>query len=230
MGSFLATTFYILPFVIFCIAILFVIFSFLFSNKNRILRELKKSKAKSIHRIQNGEYAMVVGIAKHVEEPLEAPISGRKCIYYHVRVERMKDKHWLTWVNEKKYQDFFLEAGGEMAIVKADHFSDERMVYLEKDHRKDSGFLNDATAKLDNYLERHGKSSTGILGFNKTIRYKEGIIELNEKVAVKGVAKWKTIDQSIEGYSYSKILTLTGTGEQKLLITDHPTATGERPH
>ena len=116
-----------------------------------------------------------------------------------------------------------------MAIVKGAHLKNKRLVYLEKDHRADSGFMNDATARLNNFLESHGKSSIGILGFNKTIRYKEGIIELNEKVAVKGIGQWKSLSEPIEGFSYSKILTLTGTEKQRLIITDHSDTTGARP-
>jgi len=54
--------------------------------------------------------------------------------------------------------------------------------------------------------------------------YTEGIIELNEPIAVKGIAQWKLLKEPIEGYSYSKILTLTGVKKEKLLITDEPKA------
>ncbi len=196
-----------------------------FSNKSRILRGLRKSKAIPIHRAQNGSYVKLVGKAKHAGQPLTAPLSGRKCIYYEVLVERKGDKSWHTMINDKKYQDFFLEVNGEMAMIKAELSTSERRVYLEKDHRQDSGFMNDPSAKLDNYLELHGKTSTGILGFNKKIRYREGIIELDEVIAVKGIAQWKSISEPIEGYSYSKILALSGTAKQKLLITDSKEAT-----
>mgnify|MGYP000748910719 CR=1 FL=1 len=52
-------------------------------------------------------------------------------------------------------------------------------------------------------------------------------IELDEKIAVLGVAKWKTLKEPIEGFSYSKILTLSGIDKQKLLITDIKKATQE---
>ena len=56
------------------------------------------------------------------------------------------------------------------------------------------------------------------------MRYSEGVIELNEPITVKGVAQWKILNEPIEGYSYSKILTLTGTKKEKLLVTDEPKA------
>ncbi|MFL1011099.1 hypothetical protein [Flavisericum labens] len=56
------------------------------------------------------------------------------------------------------------------------------------------------------------------------MRFKEGIIELNEPISVKGIAQWKTLKQPVEGYSYSKILTLSGTKKEKLLVTVEPIA------
>lgn len=43
---------------------------------------------------------------------------------------------------------------------------------------------------------------------------------VGETIAVKGMAQWKAINQEIEGYKGSKILTLTGTKRNKLIITD----------
>ena len=65
------------------------------------------------------------------------------------------------------------------------------------------------------FLKKHGKKSAGLFGFNKTLRFKEGIIETNENIAIKGIAEWKSFNQPIEGYSYSKKLTLKGTAKYK---------------
>ena len=78
---------------------------------------------------------------------------------------------------------------------------------------------------LEKLLRKHQKESTGFFGFNKTLRYREGIIEEGEAIAVKGLAQWKTLSEPIEGYSYSKLLTLTGDKKHKLIITDVPEAT-----
>ncbi len=48
-----------------------------FSSKKIMLREFKKSRKKSINSIRETEYAKVIGKAKHVNEPLIAPLSGR---------------------------------------------------------------------------------------------------------------------------------------------------------
>ena len=60
------------------------------------------------------------------------------------------------------------------------------------------------------------------MGFNKTLRYEEGIIEIGEYIIVAGTAKWKTLHTPIPEYPYSKIAELESTAEQQLLITDLP--------
>lgn len=215
----------IIPVLFITAIVMMIAFGYFFSNKKRILRELKKSKRKQINQVRENEYAKVIGKAKHVDGPLIAPISGRKCVYYKVHVERKGDKSWHTVVKETKSQDFFLESNAELAIVKANFETEKnKRVYLEEDHKRNSSFMNDASHKLNAYLAQHNKSSTGFFGFNKTLRYKEGIIALNETVAVKGIAKWKALSEPVEGYSYSRILTFEGSAEQKLLITDEPKA------
>ena len=196
------------------------------STKQVILRTLKKTVAKPITRIQNKEYAKIIGTAKHVDQPLTAPLSGRKCIFYQLKVERKGSKHgWHTLLEETRTQDFFIATNDEMAIVKLDQPNTFRKIYLEKDHQQNSGFLNDANATLERLLKNRGHSSTNLLGFNRTLRYFEGVIELDEKIAVVGIAQWKSLREPIEGFGYSKILTLLGSKDQKLLITDLKKAT-----
>ena len=199
-----------------------------FGAKKVILRELKKSKAIPITRIKEGDYAKAIGIAKLVKDPLIAPISGRNCVFYQVIVEKRGSKNrWSTVINQTVVQDFFIETRGEMAVVKTDQPKKFRKIFLEKDHKANSGFWNDANHRLEKYLKSHGSSSKGILGFSKTMCYYEGIIEPGERVAIKGIGNWKTIKEPIAGFNYSKVLTLTGSKDQKLLITDMKKATKE---
>ncbi|GAA4235078.1 hypothetical protein GCM10022291_16030 [Postechiella marina] len=216
---------YLIPIIFFSIAISIIAYSFFFSNKNIIIREFKKGRRKSINSIRDKEYVKIIGVAKHVNTPLVAPLSGRSCVYYHIVVEVKGDKSWRRIINDVKSQDFFIESSTEMAIIKTKFLEKNTSIcHLVKDYKENSGFRNDANNKLEAYLKSHNKKSTGFLGINKTIRYTEGIIELNEKIGVKGIAKWQSLKEPIVGYSYSKILTLEGTKKQKLLITDEPKA------
>ena len=216
---------FLIPVFMFSTIILIGLLSYYFSKKNRMLREFKKTRKKSINSIKRNEYAKIIGKAKHVGEPLVAPLSGRKCVYYHVVVEVKGDKSWRKIIDDAKSQDFFISAASEMAIVKTSNLrADSKYIHLVKDFSKNSGFRKDAPENLEAYLKKHGKKSTGLFGVNKQMRYREGVIEIDENIAVKGMAEWESLSEPIKGYSYSKILTLTGTKKQKLLVTDEPKA------
>lgn len=196
-----------------------------FSDKYRILRELKKVRRKQIHSVRENEYVKIVGKAKHAGEPLTAPLSHRECVYYDVKVEEKRGKHWRTIVDDVCFNDFFISTGTEQAIVSVKaQLKDSKRIHLVTDHSLNSGTFRNTSPEVENYLALKGNKSTGFLGMNKTLRYKESIIELDEEIAVMGIGKWKTVDIPSDGYSDSRILTLTGSKEQKLLVTDEPKA------
>lgn len=195
-----------------------------FSKKNKILRELKKTRKKQLLSIKDNEYAKVIGKAKHVTKPLIAPLSGRECVYYYVHIKRQGHKNkWHTFVKEEQAQDFFIEVNGDQAIIKPN--TEPSKMFVVKDFKAKSGFFDGkSTPELERFLNKHSKKSAGFLGFGKTLQYTEGVIELNETIAVKGIGKWKRLKAPVAGYNYSKILTLTGNDKQKLIITDLPEA------
>lgn len=195
--------------------------SYLFSKKYRLLSTLKKVKAVPIQRVQENVYSKIVGKAKFVKEPLIAPLSGRTCVFYQIVVEQKRGKNgWNKLVDQTITQDFFIESRGEMAVVKLKQAGANKIILLDKDRNMSSGTFKDANHRLETYLKNHGTKSTNFLGLNKTLRYKEGIIEPNEDIVVMGVAEWKTLKEPIAGYNYSKVLTLNGNKDQKLLVTD----------
>lgn len=211
---------------IFIVSIGVIIFiSIYYSKKNKILRELKKVRRKAIHSVRNNEYVKIVGKAKHAAEPLIAPLSKRKCVYYDIKVKEKRGKHWRMLIDDVQFQDFFLQAGTDSAAIHLNTRREfEKQIHLVTDHKLHSGFLKDANEEVEHFLKQYGKNSTGAFGFNRTIHYTERIIELDEEIAVMGIGKWTTIDTPIDGYSDSRVLTLAGTKEQKLRITDEPKA------
>jgi hypothetical protein len=136
--------------------------------------------------------------------------------------KRGKSSHWKTLVNETKIQNFFLEKNGDYVMVQPIQDPKNYMSYLVIDNKINSGTLNDASPKFEALLNHYDIKSEGYFGFNKTLRYSEGIIEIGEEITVAGIAKWKTLNEKIEGYSYSKIAALESTDAQKLIITDLP--------
>ncbi len=216
--------FYIILFVLIVIAIVAV--TFYFSKRNKILRSMKKIPSKQIQLAKENEYLKIIGKAHCIDTPLISPISKRKCVYYQIKVEERsggKNKSWHTIINEEKAIDFSIESSGEKAIVQAYSSSNYKMVHLVKDVKRESGILNDPPKFLENYLASHGKDSTGFFGFNKTMHFQEGIIEIGEEISVLGTANWKVSDHMFDKYSTQNLF-ISGNKTNKLLITDDPKA------
>lgn len=185
-----------------------------------MLRKLRKSPFKKVSQAQTGQYQKFKGKALYVQELTKAPLTHRNCIFYQATVQQKRDKSWRTLIEENSEADFFVDCDGELLLIKMDQPNSFKNILLDNDHEVQSGFLNTPNAKMEAFLKKHNKESNNILGFNKTLRYQEGILEHGETVVVKGIVEWKSLKEPIAGYSYSKIATLKGNAHEKLLITD----------
>ena len=214
--------------------VLLVFALYYFNTKQIILRKLSKTRQKAVASLKTNEFVKVHGKALHVEAPLLAPLSKRKCVFYTIKLEKKvssgKSSYWKTIVEEEKMQDFFIEQNGSYVIVKPEPFPKNYKSYLVKDEKVSSGVFNDPTPEFKELLKAYNIDSEGFFGFNKTLRYEEGIIEVGEKITVAGIAKWKTLNKPIPEYGYSKIVELISDKKEKLIITDHPKALRDSRH
>ena len=215
-----------LPFIIIVVIGIIVFCVYYFNPKKVILRTLSKIPNKSIGSLRTNELTKVTGKALHVKEPLIAPLSRRKCVFYTMKIEKKvssgKSSHWKTIIKEEKVQDFFIDKRGEFVIIKPVQNPKNFISYLVTDKKASSGTFSDPTPEFESLLRRHNIDSTGFFGFNKQLRYTEGIIEIGEIITVAGIVKWKNLSEPIPEYSYSKIATLESSVNQKIIITDLP--------
>ncbi len=217
----------IIPLIIIAIIIIAVC-SYYFGKKQSVLRSLSKLKTKDILQFRTNELSKVTGKVLHVHEPFVAPFSKRKCVAFEFKIQQKKssgkNRYWKTLIKETNIQDFFVEQKGEVVMIKPDTNPINFKIYLEADKKVSSGFLNDPTPEFEALLSAYNINSMNLLGFNRTLRYSERILEVGETVTVGGIAKWKAIDTTINGYSYSKIAALESNDKQKIIITDLPAA------
>jgi hypothetical protein len=215
----------IIPIIIFVIGTI-VFLGYYFSAKQIVLRKLSKIPLKPATGLKTNELTKVNGKALHVKEPLIAPLSGRKCVFYTIKIEKRvstgKSSHWKTIINEEKTQEFFLNSNGDFVIVRPTQAPKNYISYLTKDKKTSSGTFNDPTPEFEALLKQYNIEPLNLLGFNKSLRYKEGIIEIDEQITVAGIAKWKTLSEPIPDYHYSKIAELVSDEKVKLIITDLP--------
>lgn len=200
--------------------------SYYFGKKQSVLRALSKLKGKDILQFRTNEPTKITGKVLHVHEPFIAPFSKRKCVAFEYKIQQKKssgkNSYWKTLVDEKNIQDFFVEQRGEVAMIKPSTNPVNFKMYLVADKKVSSGFLNDPTPEFEALLSAYNINTVNMLGFNRTLRYTERILEVGETVTVGGVAKWKALDTTINGYNYSKIAALESTDQQKIIITDLP--------
>ena len=211
---------------IICLVSTFFFLSYYFSSKKVIIRTLSKIPERRVSNLRTNELSKLSGKALHVKDPLIAPYSQRKCVFYQIKIQQKistgKSSRWKTLVEEERFQDFFLENNGDMVIVKPIANPKDYKCYLVKDSKQNSGTFNDASPKFEAVLKAYNIDSSTWLGFNKTLNYEEGIIEVGEYITVAGIANWKTLSEPIPEYPYSKIATLESEVNQKLIITDLP--------
>jgi hypothetical protein len=210
------------PFIYIIAAVLFIIVVVAYRSSDYIIvrKKLRKAERKQVADFEDGDTGKIVGEVVLLGRTLIAPLSGRKCAYYHVVVEQQKNyrQHPNTTelINEEKSGDVILKVGKDYVLV------DTRLVYtyVVKDMQFESGFMKEADEAMEKYLAKHGHKSVGLLGLNKDINYKEGVLEEGEKVVVFGKGQWKTKSQLRLNVPAERILHLRMDGQEAVYLSD----------
>ncbi len=212
-------------YIIFLIIIIISVYKFFFSEKAKIKRKLKNAPLKKIANFKNNEIAKIVGNIEIIDQPLISPLANRKCAFYYIRIERKsssgKNSHWKTIVEEEVSQKFLIRDGEDYAYINDSNIKS----YIVQDKMFSSGFGNDATERLEKYLISKGIESEGFFGFNKTLRYYEGVLENNEKIAVFGKGNWKDATGLNLPNQYKTVLEITSDQGLSVYLSDDPDTT-----
>ncbi len=213
---------------IFIVVIVIAIVGWAFSKANRLKRALRDMKAMPIGQLAENTLGKVVGQAHPVGQTLVGPLTGRPCLYYIALVEQQvstgRSSYWKTIIKEEMGVPFQVVDISGRAIV------DPRgaEVALTFDGTSKSGTFNDADPIQEAFLQRHGHSSKGWV-FNKGLRYKEAMIEINEVVAVLGSGIREPDPMMAPAQDYRSgpptLLRLTSSPKFPLVISDDQSTT-----
>lgn len=172
------------------VCVLFVIgvavLGWYFSPQQVIKRKLKAVPVRSL--IEAGELGAVRITGTILDDglTLDSPLSGTRCAWYGAYVDEYrssgKSGHWVEVIKEEACTEFLLDDGTGVAIVRCV----APQVASPRDHETGSGAFDDASPTEEEFLRRHGRQSTGLLGFNRRLRYREAKFEPGEKVTVLG--------------------------------------------
>lgn len=193
-----------------------------FSRAAVVIRALRKMNAKRIADFGEDEVARVVGKVVFAGEVIVAPLSKRKCVYYHVQVEELrssgKNSSWHTVIEEEIKGDLIIFDGSHYAIIDTESIKS----YLVPDERYTSGTFDDATPGLEDFLQRHKYKSTNFLGFNRTLQYREGVLEKNELFTVVGKGNWQLTKNFKFNLPGEKVLVITPADNEPVYLSDDP--------
>ena len=131
-----------------------------------------------------------------------------------------KSSHWVTVIKEKEATDFWIQDTTGRALV----HSTSPLTILTMDARFSSGFLNDASPKLEAFLNERGQNSKGWI-MNRTLEYKEGVLEKGESISVVGNACLADYKDPVTGEVCQIPVIDSGAGFDLIVTDDHTLAT-----
>jgi hypothetical protein len=198
-----------------------LIAAYFFSREARTRRALRRLAVTPIARVADGTIAKVVGRLRFAKEPLSAPLSERPCAGYHVVVEDLNGKP-SQLIEEEYCTDFIIEDETGKALI---HINAPSVAITQDVHLR-SGLFDNPTPAMEELLRRHGCSSHGTF-LPRSLRYREGVLEENELVAVAGLWRWEVDPdpKAASGYrEAARRLFVSPAGDKPVLVSDDPRA------
>jgi hypothetical protein len=196
------------------------------SHDERRRRSLRGTRSSTIAQLPEGEIVRVIGRAREHGARLRAPLTGRPCVYYIVRVYSLDLSDELI-AEEAQGVLFRLEdATGSTPID-----PEGAEVTLEFDYERQLGLRGQPTEEEEAFLYARRIPSHGFV-FNHRLRFCEGVIELDEKIAVAGPAVRELERTRGAGEAYRGVPAmrpaLRGSPSYRLIISDDPSTCAPR--
>ena len=195
-----------------------------FSKEAKLKRQLRAAPIHSLAAVPEGTLVRVVGKATALDDQtplLRAPLSGRPCLMYFVKVEPQGSSSGHS-IRETNAIPFMLTDANGKAVI------DATAAYpaLIFDRDVESVLLDPAKPAENEFLARHGRSAKAWI-FDRALRYREGIIEVGETIAILGIGFREPDPDGTpsEGYRSAPPTRIRFTSSPKypLVISDDPT-------
>lgn len=173
---------------------------------SKILR-LRQAKTYWISSLPSEGKVEIVGKAKGTT--ILSPLSNKNCLLWKVKVEeqhtRKGNSYWTTVYENTSNSNFVVsDDTGEIPISVRGIDLD-----LNGDTFDGTGYLRDA-------IEKMGVETTGFLGFDKTLRATEYLVNPDDEIFINGEIELKDGCKTITSGTTQKLL-ISGQSEQALL-------------
>jgi hypothetical protein len=200
-------------------------------------RALSRAPRVPIATYPDGVFARVVGRIV-CREHLSAPLTGRTCVFYDAIVEvyqgdsdtDIESGSWQQLIRETRGVPFAVDDGTGVATVDPEGAK----LAIEHDERSRSGYRRPPTALAEAFLACHDERSehriitdNTDLRFRRRLRYREGVLQIGDTVAVYGVGVHELdADSAARAAGYREApptrLRLMSSPQAPLLIGDRP--------
>lgn len=215
-------------FVIILVIVVIAICSWYFGAHAKLKRQLKQARPWTLSELPEDTHGRVIGQTRALDQQLAGPLTGRPCVYYIAMVEEQRStgrsSYWRTIAQETRGVPFMLEDGTGRAIIDPNG----AQVALDFDGNSKSGTFNAADPVQEQFLARHGQKTQGWV-FNRTLRYREAMIEIGETIAVLGSGTREPDPYAAPEAAYrgapATRLRLTSSPRFPLIISDDPSTT-----
>lgn len=197
------------------------------ASELRIRRAMRSAPLTRIANAADKSLVRVVGTVE-TDTPVLAPMSGRPCAFWKLRVESRKngDSVWTQIMDEQAGVDFVLSDGTGIAWVETARAD----AVLERDGRERTGLVQEPSPVFERFLKERELKIRGRLGIYESYRYFEGVAEVGEKVVVVGHGTWErdpgasaTSGRGYRDVQVPRRLRLSAPrGGARLLLSDHP--------
>jgi hypothetical protein len=160
------------------------IFGLYLFKKKRLIEDIPTSKIRSIAMGLVEIYGKIVP----ADKILTSPFTQKNCVYYRYLIERLENSEKSSkWVKIKEGEDrtlFYLQ--DETGKVLVDPKGAE--IDIPPSFEFTSGIGKDPPQQIKNFLQANKISFEGFLGINKTMRFREYILEPNNNLYIMGTA------------------------------------------
>lgn len=146
-------------------------------------RALSRVPAFELDALPENVCGRVTGVVRPLGPVLEAPLSGRPCVYYAVtiRARHRQRNRELAW--EDRAVNFVLEARGQRVVIEPSHAK----VSARYDFASTSKAAFDADPRQRGLLERHRLVQRDWF-WTDWMRYEEAVIAVDQAITVMGAA------------------------------------------
>jgi hypothetical protein len=178
----------------------------------------------TVRAFPEGVDGRVVGAVGYLEERLVAPLTGRTCAAWHVRVygDTVNARGYVSCVEACDATTFTIADETGIAFVRADLVS----LLLDPDLREAVGFFGQPSIELKRFLRKHAKKGARLM-IDRSLRYEEAIIEEARVVAVVGRGRHEPDPESAEGdyrHAASRLVMTRDTEGEDILVSTYPAA------